>query len=90
MFYKAKHRYADTGARKMRPFAQLVRGKNVDEAIEALRSPDLEPFDRAILGDDSRPGRQAILRALGALDRFNRAFSRLADRMGLGVTTRLP
>ncbi len=37
MFYKAKHNYADTGARKMRPFAQLVRGKNVDEAIEALR-----------------------------------------------------
>lgn len=37
MFYKAKHKYADTGARKMRPFAQLVRGKNVDEAIEALR-----------------------------------------------------
>jgi large subunit ribosomal protein L22 len=37
MFYKAKHKYADTGARKMRPFAQLVRGKNVDEAIELLR-----------------------------------------------------
>jgi large subunit ribosomal protein L22 len=37
MIYTAKHRYADTGARKMRPFAQLVRGKNVDEAIEALR-----------------------------------------------------
>lgn len=37
MFYKAKHRYADMGARKMRPFADLVRGKNVDEAIEALR-----------------------------------------------------
>ena len=37
MIYTAKHKYADTGARKMRPFAQLVRGKNVDEAIEALR-----------------------------------------------------
>ena len=37
MIYKAKHKYADTGARKMRPFAQLVRGKDVDEAIEALR-----------------------------------------------------
>lgn len=62
----------------------------LEEAIEALRSPDLEPFDQAILGDDSRPGRRAILRVLGALDRFNRAFSRLADRMGLQVTTRLP
>lgn len=37
MLYRAVHKYADTGARKMRPFAQLVRGKNVDEAIEALR-----------------------------------------------------
>ena len=37
MFYKAKHKFADTGARKMRPFAQLVRGKNVDEALEQLR-----------------------------------------------------
>jgi putative iron-regulated protein len=62
----------------------------LEDAIEALRSPDLEPFDQAILGDDDRPGRRAILRALGALDRFNRAFSRLADRLGLPVTTRLP
>ena len=37
MFYKAKHRFADVGPRKMRPFAHLIRGKNVDEAIEALR-----------------------------------------------------
>lgn len=37
MIYRAKHRYADVTARKLRPFAQLVRGKNVDEALEALR-----------------------------------------------------
>src|ERR1041385_3996964 len=37
MFYKAKHRYSDVSPRKMRPFAQLIRGKNVDEAIEQLR-----------------------------------------------------
>lgn len=35
--YVAKHRYCDVSARKMQPFAQLIRGKNVDEAIEALR-----------------------------------------------------
>ena len=35
--YVAKHRFCDVSARKMRPFAQLIRGKNVDEAIEALR-----------------------------------------------------
>src|SRR5438552_17989793 len=37
MIYRAKHRYADVSSRKLRPFAQLVRGKNVDEALEALR-----------------------------------------------------
>lgn len=37
MQYRAKHRYADQGARKIRPFADLIRGKNVDEAIQLLR-----------------------------------------------------
>ena len=37
MLYKAQHRFADMGPRKMRPFAHLIYGKNVDEAIEALR-----------------------------------------------------
>jgi large subunit ribosomal protein L22 len=37
MIYRAKHRYADVSPRKMRPLAQLVRGKNVDEALEQLR-----------------------------------------------------
>lgn len=36
MQYKAIHRFADVAPRKMRPFAQHVRGKNVDEALEAL------------------------------------------------------
>lgn len=37
MIYRAKHRFADVGPRKMRPFAQMIRGMNVDEAIEALK-----------------------------------------------------
>jgi large subunit ribosomal protein L22 len=37
MDYKATHRHADVTARKMRPLAQLVRGRNVDEALEQLR-----------------------------------------------------
>jgi len=37
MFYQAKHRFCDVSPRKMRPFAHLIRGKNVDAAIEALR-----------------------------------------------------
>jgi large subunit ribosomal protein L22 len=37
MIYKAKHRYADVAPRKMRPLASMIRGMNVDEAIEALK-----------------------------------------------------
>ena len=31
------HRYADMSARKIRPFAALIRGRPVDEALELLR-----------------------------------------------------
>jgi len=37
MDYKALHRYADVTARKLRPFATLIRGKFADEALELLR-----------------------------------------------------
>lgn len=37
MEYKAKHRYADMSAQKIRPFAALVRGRPADEALELLR-----------------------------------------------------
>ncbi len=37
MEYKAIHRYADMSARKIRPFATLIRGRNADEALELLR-----------------------------------------------------
>ena len=37
MDYKAKHRFADVGPRKIRLFADLIRGKNVDEALQLLR-----------------------------------------------------
>ena len=37
MNYKAIHRFADTGPRKIRLFADLIRGRNVDEALQLLR-----------------------------------------------------
>ncbi len=37
MDYKAHHRFADMSARKVRPFATLIRGLQADEALEALR-----------------------------------------------------
>ena len=37
MEYRATHRHADMSARKVRPFAALIRGKSVDEALQLLR-----------------------------------------------------
>ena len=37
MDYKAIHRFADVGPRKIRLFANLIRGKNVDEALQLVR-----------------------------------------------------
>src|SRR5271169_4115213 len=37
MKYKAIHRHADMSPRKIRPFAQLIRGRAADEALELLR-----------------------------------------------------
>jgi large subunit ribosomal protein L22 len=37
MDYKAKHRFADMNARKIRQFADLIRGRMADEALEMLR-----------------------------------------------------
>ena len=37
MEYRATHRHADMSARKIRPFATLIRGRPADEALELLR-----------------------------------------------------
>jgi large subunit ribosomal protein L22 len=37
MQYKAIFRFADMSARKIRPFATLIRGRTADEALEMLR-----------------------------------------------------
>jgi len=37
MQYVARHRFADMSARKIRPFATLIRGRHADEALELLR-----------------------------------------------------
>ena len=37
MEYRAIHRFADISPRKVRPFATLIRGRPVDEALELLR-----------------------------------------------------
>ena len=37
MAYQAVHRFARISARKVRPLADLIRGKHADEALEILR-----------------------------------------------------
>ena len=37
MAYEAVHRYARISARKVRPLADLIRGKHADEALDLLR-----------------------------------------------------
>jgi large subunit ribosomal protein L22 len=37
MQYSAHHNFADMSARKIRPFASLIRGRTADEALEMLR-----------------------------------------------------
>src|SRR5260370_16383522 len=37
MEYRAKHRYADMSAGKIRRFAAMSRGKTADEALQSLR-----------------------------------------------------
>ncbi len=37
MAYEAKHRFARISPRKVRPFADLIRGKSADEALNILR-----------------------------------------------------
>lgn len=57
MQYRAKHRYADVSPRKIRPFAQLIRGRNVDEALQLLRfyhnrgAKQLEEVVKSALGN---------------------------------------
>jgi large subunit ribosomal protein L22 len=37
MEYRAKHRHSDMSARKVRPFAAMIRGRTADEAMQMLR-----------------------------------------------------
>jgi large subunit ribosomal protein L22 len=37
MRYSAVHKHSDMSARKIRPFASLIRGRNAEEALNLLR-----------------------------------------------------
>src|SRR5436853_2739239 len=66
MEYTAKHRFADMSARKVRPFATLIRGRRADEALELLRFLQnksarlLEQVLRSALGNAEDKGARDI------------------------------
>src|SRR5438105_1449053 len=66
MDYIATHRFADMSARKIRPFATLIRGRRADEALEALRFfPNksarlLEQVLKSALGNAEDRGARAL------------------------------
>ena len=66
MEYQASHRFADMSARKIRPFATLIRGRPADEALELLRflpnksARILEQVVKSALGNAEDRGARAI------------------------------
>lgn len=66
MQYKATHRYADVSARKLRPFAKLIRGQRLDAALESLRFfPNrsarlLEAVVRSAMGNATERGARDV------------------------------
>ena len=66
MEYRAIHRFADMSARKIRPFATLIRGRTADEALELLRflhnksARLLEAVLKSALGNAEDRGARAI------------------------------
>lgn len=65
MAFRASHRYARISARKVRPLADMVRGKFADEALDVLRyQPQrgarmLEKVLRSALGNAQDPDQNA-------------------------------
>ncbi len=68
------------------PTNAVALGAAVDAAVAALEAQD-SPFDQAILGLDTDPGRVALQACLDSLSAFNIAISNAADALDLEVTS---
>ena len=88
MAYKAVHRHAQISARKVRPLADLIRGKRVDDALAVLRyQPQrgarlLEKVIQSALGnaEDQRAPNVGGLRIVDARVDGGPMFKRLRPR----------
>ncbi len=78
MAFRAVHRHARISARKVRPLADMIRGRLADEALEILRYQPhrgarmLEKVLRSALGNaqdpDQNPGRTATTDRMVVVD----------------------
>ena len=88
MGYAAQHRYARVSARKVRPLADMIRGKHADEALDILRyQPQrgarlLEKVIRSALGnaEDRRARNIQELRVVDARVDMGPSFKRVRPR----------
>ena len=88
MGYKATHRLARINPRKVRPLADLIRGKRVDDALAALRYQPhrgarmLEKVLKSALGnaEDQRAPNLAGLRVIDARVDGGPLFKRVRPR----------
>jgi putative iron-regulated protein len=61
----------------------------IEACIESLSDSRLDPFETAIRGEDSAPGREAIQLAINRLSEFTRPFLLLAARMDVRINSSL-
>ncbi len=87
------HDYAGPGLRDLAaPAEPRIAGEveaSIDACIESLSDPRLNPFESAIRGEDSAPGRVAIQRGINRLSEFTRSFLLLAARMNVRINSSL-
>ena len=85
MAFRASHKYARISARKVRPLADLVRGKQADVALDILRfQPNrgarlLEKVIRSALGNAADPDQSQGNGKHGRACRFRSQGRRRAD-----------
>jgi putative iron-regulated protein len=60
------------------------------DAATAATAAIPRPFDQAIQGADTAPGRQAISAALRAIDEQTKALVQVAEKLGVQIATEVP
>jgi large subunit ribosomal protein L22 len=71
MSFQASHRFARISARKVRPLADMIRGKLADEALEILRYQPhrgARMLEKVLQDPDQNPGRTVSIDRLVVID----------------------